>query len=172
MVDTMLDVETLGTGPRAVVLSIGAVLFDRSGVKSDPPHFYACVTFGDQINKVRREVTQDTLLWWAGQHEDALHRAFAREREPVGKALARLAEFKRGNVWANGPSFDGTIMETLYRDARMEPPWRFWELRCVRTIVEAGSVPRDFVPAANHDPVDDCVRQVLMVNEARRRLGL
>jgi hypothetical protein len=171
-VDLMVDIETLATDPRAIVLSIGAVRFTRDGPL--PEQFYACLGLGDQVAKARRTLSVDTLMWWMDQSAEARAKAFSRQREGVTAALRRLADFvpDGANVWANGPSFDLVILESLYFDARLEQPWPFWRHRCVRTIVEAGGVDARRYASASHHPVEDCLRQVAMVNAARRNLNV
>ena len=72
MSNLMLDIETLGTGPNSVILSIGAVEFDETGVISkfyeaiDPE---SCTDWGLQIDA-------RTVLWWMDQN-DAARKTFS-----------------------------------------------------------------------------------------------
>jgi exodeoxyribonuclease VIII len=69
MHNLMLDIETLGTGPEAIVTSIGAVFFDpHSGQVG--AEFYRELNFQDQID-IGRKPTQSTIQFWFSQPREA-----------------------------------------------------------------------------------------------------
>ena len=59
----MIDIETLGTTPDCVVLSVGAVKFDP--YKLEEPHSKMLWRpSGDEQINANRRVDQNTLEWW------------------------------------------------------------------------------------------------------------
>lgn len=150
--DFMLDLETLHTEPGAVVLSIGGVLFDRE-TKSIGPGVHVRLDLNDQLLR-GMEVSADTLAWWFRQSDEARMEAIA---DPMNatSALMGLAEFlthgeggvnPNMRVWGNGAGFDNPILVTLYRRFGMEPPWKFWNDRCFRTLKAEHACSRDLEP--------------------------
>jgi exodeoxyribonuclease VIII len=134
--EVMLDLETLGTGPRSVIIAIGAVAFDSAG-EGVASKFYQVV---DAQSCVDAGLTLDvsTVMWWMEQSDDA-RKAVCRPGLPLKTALDGFAEWYRavgeGPVWGNGVDFDNVIMNSAYR-AIGEPraPWLHWQNRCFRTL--------------------------------------
>ena len=62
----MIDIEGLGTGPDAAILTIAAQSFDPFGTDYHNRHYYARITLESQEN---RRIQDDTLAWWATQPE-------------------------------------------------------------------------------------------------------
>jgi len=62
----MIDIETLGTEPDCVVLSVGAVKFDPYKL-TDPHAKTLWRPSADEQMTADRSVLESTLQWWAGQ---------------------------------------------------------------------------------------------------------
>jgi len=175
----MIDIETLDTKPSAVVLSVGVVEFPGDD-KSSRAHLVLPIQ--PQLD-AGRTIDESTLMWWAQQNSEAFKKAFSQDRlshmsaffNEMAMCLKRWQD-DRMNIWANGPAFDMVILDDLYRDFNQKSPWRFWEYRDVRTIKELAEIEPDWAPAdftpVPHDPVSDCLWQIELVREARRRLSL
>jgi hypothetical protein len=177
--EAMIDIETLDTEPGSVVLSIGAVLFTQArGVRTDVDSFYRRLELDEQIRS-SRTISQASLLWWMEQDAPICAEAFHRARVGVSPSLLGLTGYLRHTdvFWANGPAFDLIILESLYKDNDMAPPWKYSQGRDMRTLREAAGMPRDWDPGAvksphgPHHPVHDCLIQVEVVREARRRIA-
>jgi hypothetical protein len=185
--ELMFDIETLDLIPSAVVLSIGAVRFQRDGTIAD--RFYRVLDTQTQVD-MGRTINPQTVAWWMRQDQDAFDEAFSMVRHPVELALTEFNEFigqkylradavrGRGRItkfWCNGPSFDGVIMESLYRDFDVTVPWRYNQLRDQRTLGDAAGFSFDsFHPVifgVPHTPIYDCEFQVEVVTECRRLLA-
>lgn len=150
--DFMLDLETLSTEPGAVVLAIGGVLFDRKA-KALGPAIHVRLTLEDQLAR-GMEVSEGTLLWWFEQSDEARAAAVA-DQMNTASALMGVAEFltygeggvnKNMKVWGNGAGFDNPILTALYRRFGMEPPWKFWNDRCFRTLKNEHPQGRELEP--------------------------
>jgi hypothetical protein len=171
--DMMIDIETLGNGSDAIVVSIGAVLFNRNTGEIGPK-FYKHLAYQDQVDKGRK-VTASTIAWWMSQDDDARKNAFTRVQIPTRQALIELQSFIQDNTleckpWGNGPSFDLTILENLFKDFNVEFPWHFRHVRCLRTFKELVYDGKDLVrDGVHHDALDDAVHQAKIVIEGIKR---
>lgn len=133
----MIDIETLGTSPGCVVLSIGAVRFDRLGVAEE---FAAFPDLKEQ-EALGLRCELDTALWWMGQSDEALAGVVAVGRAGLVEVLVDLMAFigvGEREVWSCG-NFDLPILEELFRRGQrngicVECPWKHWEVRDFRTI--------------------------------------
>lgn len=174
MNNLMLDIETLGTGPDSIVISIGAVLFDPQ-TGDVGAEFYQKVNFQDQIDKGRKP-TQSTIEFWVNQSKEA-QGVFHEEGINTLNALSALRDFIVNNSsidkckpWGNGPSFDLTIMESLFKDFGIEHPWKFWNVRCLRTFKEYIYDGKDLArEGVYHNALDDCKHQIRVVTEGLSR---
>jgi len=131
----MLDLETLGTRPGSIVLTIGAVKFDRGGVRDK---FYTAICEADSsANGLSSDPS--TVEWWQKQSAEAREAAFA-GTDSLRDALEAFSEFCNKDaplgvaIWGNGSDFDNVLLEAAYRAVGMEPPWRFTGNRCYRTV--------------------------------------
>lgn len=168
MHNLMLDIETLGTDQDAIVVSIGAVFFDpQTGEVGN--EFYRKLNFQDQIDLGRRP-TQGTIEFWLNQSKEA-QQVFNEEGVSTAQALEEFTgfteEFSEVSLckpWGNGPSFDLTIMETLLKDFKVELPWKFWNVRCLRTFKEYVYDGNDLIrEGIYHHALDDCKHQIKIV---------
>ncbi len=154
--DVALDIETMGTTAKAVVLTIGAVRFDPHGPLlrawsvretmllgsnsfSDHERLHVRLDVGQQVS-AGHAIDVDTLAWWADQDDLAFAAAFGDGiAVPIRTALLWLTDFCRGaeRFWAQGGlTFDFPILETLYECAGLNVPWHYNEVRDVRTLVD------------------------------------
>lgn len=138
MRDVVIDIETAGKGQKAAVLAIGAVQCDLvTGEKGAT--FYATI---DPKDAYRFGVPDEsTLKWWSEQNEEARLEAFGgvMPSHSVVCAFSQwLVTIKQPIVWGNGPTFDITILENLYAAHELPVPWKFWNIRDVRTVVDLG----------------------------------
>lgn len=180
----MLDIETLGTAPDAVVISIGAVFFEPSTGETGN-RFYRNISLESCI-KAGLTVDASTIAWWMNQGEEAKALFNSQEYVSIERGLKSLAEFinrnaqnpNTMNVWGNGPSFDNTIISNLYRKFEMPRPWAYYNERCVRTIVEIGlrrgHNPKKTIPftGTKHNALDDATHQAAYVSEIYRSLNV
>ncbi len=174
--DIMIDIETLDTRPSSLVLTIGAVLFDGTG-SSD--QFHTALNVDEQV-RYGRTMSMATLGWWMKQGSNsAILDQVTKEQRLVGERLREFFNFYTRvslleRVWANSPSFDITILESLAKDVGLTVPWSYRQLRDVRTLREEARMDRNWTPenwdGTAHDAVNDCLLQIATVIEARRIL--
>jgi len=142
----MIDLETLGVSPGCVVLSLGAVRFDRSG---SGEWFYGRVDLQSAMDAGLR-VEAETLMWWF-RHADASLEHSQSGGRPISHVLTEFCKWL-GNkgafeVWGNGASFDNEILRSAFVACGLSGSlWERRADRCYRTMVENAGVnlPPDF----------------------------
>ena len=135
----MLDLETRGTLPGSVILSIGAVKFDpvKLSARCIQETFYTVVS---TVDSARLGFTQSasTREWWAQQSEAAREVLTAADASgvTVAAALSGLTAFlgEDAIVWSNGAAFDQPLLDVAYDRVGLPTPWKHWNGRCYRTM--------------------------------------
>jgi exodeoxyribonuclease VIII len=168
----MVDLETLGTHPGCIVLSIGAVMFDATGV--DTNTFYAEINQGSSERHGLR-ADMSTLNWWAVQGVEARD-VLIRTHEggyPLPEALLDFAVWLPMDtlVWGNGASFDNAILAQCYRAIGAEPPWKFGHDRCYRTLKSIGPYVPFERTGTFHNALDDAMSQAIHASTILKRMG-
>ena len=160
----MLDLETLGTTPGCVVLSIGAVEFDLDGIKSE---FHAHIDV-DSSTALGLKVDARTVMWWLDQSKEAQNALLQADTFPIHDVLDAFSDtfdWKDLKVWANGASFDFPILEAVYKAAHRNVPWKHYnqmDFRTMKNLVPSRSYELLRVrPDTAHDALDDARAQAL-----------
>ena len=159
--DIMVDIETLGTGNHALILSIGAVPFHLSSGFIGGPKLWV-LDWTDYPQMVDQfDQSPVTFHWWLQQSDDARHH-FNMPKTAVARALAEFRDMVgERNVWGNGSTFDNVILHHAMRTFGHEQ-WSFRRDMCYRTIRNlahnVGYKPEGKNPN-KHDPVADAVYQ-------------
>ena len=172
--DVMLDLETLGTRPEAVVVTLGAVKFNPYDQEDPGPGIYMRLDADEQI-ALGREVREDTMLWWMKQAEDVREEALGDgPRTDLATMYHDLNKFLVGveNIWCQGPAFDIVILENLYRQLVKPVPWQFWQIRDSRTLLSSLGDPREKNKAGLHNALEDCVSQAEAVQFVFNKAGI
>lgn len=153
----MIDLETLGTKPNSVILSIGAVAFDKTGFKDE---FYCNIDLNDSIRH-GFDIDADTLYWWLSQDKEA-GAVLNKDKVHVGGAMVQLRDFVSKNqpseVWANSPSFDLVMIKNALQKTNMECPYPFWIERDFRTFLSLTGAKRVY-PTVAHNALEDAKAQ-------------
>lgn len=160
----MIDIETLGTRPTPVVLSIGAVAFDpdTAAEKQDMPTFYANVDT-NSAKDLGLLIDGETVRWWMRQSESARQAVMDDEQElsTVLVSLHRFVQEHAGRngvrVWSHGATFDIPIIAELYALLDMRPPWHYSDARDTRTLFDLAGYKLDSVSerATGHNALED-----------------
>jgi 3' exoribonuclease, RNase T-like len=174
MTHLMLDLETLGTAPGSVVLSIGARAFDPLEGKMLAP-FYVNLA-RDQQDEAGLKASASTMEWWEKQSDEAkAHLRTPSPRHPL-TALHMLHTFYRthkcGEVWGHGATFDVSLIEAVFNTFRLPVPWRFSSVRDTRTLFALSGTEVQRGKGTHHYALDDATRQAEAVCEAYHALGM
>ncbi|HBK9553184.1 TPA: 3'-5' exoribonuclease [Escherichia coli] len=173
----MIDLETMGKNPDAPIISIGAIFFDpQTGDMG--PEFSKTI----DLETAGGVIDRDTIKWWLKQSREALS-AIMTDEIPLDDALLQLREFIDENsgeffvqVWGNGANFDNTILRRSYERQGIPCPWRYYNDRDVRTIVELGKAidfdARTAIPfeGERHNALDDARYQAKYVSVIWQKL--
>ena len=160
----MLDLETMGTVPGCVVLSIGAVFFDQNGLGKE---FYQVVSRAHSQELGLKE-SADTQAWWARQSPAArkvIEDAEAKDAPTLHAALDAFTKFLKLDtnvkVWGNGADFDNPILACAYDVAALKQSWIAWNGRCYRTLKNIAPGPKLERVGTYHNALDDAKSQAL-----------
>ncbi|EFG7468022.1 TPA: 3'-5' exoribonuclease [Escherichia coli] len=173
----MIDLETMGKNPDAPIISIGAIFFDpQTGDMG--PEFSKTI----DLETAGGVIDRDTIKWWLKQSREA-QSAIMTDEIPLDDALLQLLEFIDENsgeffvqVWGNGANFDNTILRRSYERQGIPCPWRYYNDRDVRTIVELGKAidfdARTAIPfeGERHNALDDARYQAKYVSVIWQKL--
>lgn len=166
----MIDIETVGTGPEACILTIAAQSFDPLGTGYYTRHFYARI---DPDSQPGRNIEQGTIDWWATQPPEAQEEAFGEDnRIPLDTALEELGKliWQSKRIWAQGPTFDMNILEHAYKSFGRPLPWKYYIVRDSRTIFSLWpDLPK---PTASHHALQDCRRQIDLLQATLKHLNI
>lgn len=167
MTDVMLDLETLGTAPGCVILSIGAVAFYPRQQKLGK-EFYVVVNQAS-CESYGLSVTPETQAWWARQSERARSVLMLAQNGlgvDLQDALDQFTAYLSGlespvRVWGNGSDFDQPILAAAYAACGEDVPWKFWDNRCYRTLKSIVPGPPLKREGTYHNALDDAKSQAL-----------
>jgi len=176
----MIDIETLDTSITAAILAIGAVVFNPRGESFEEETFL--VTVSRKSNQAHgRSVSASTIAWWAMQEQAAQDAVFNGPHIPLNLALAEFVRWVNRltptctKIWAKSPDFDCSILIHACKEQGIYWPFRFWESRCVRTIMDLaypeGEFPAIAVEGPKHDALVDAKVQSLQVQHCYYVLG-
>lgn len=171
----MLDLETLGTHPDCVVLTIGAIKFNPFTMDEPGNGLYLRLDIEEQLN-MGRSTLDSTIDWWAQQDPKVREEAMGEEgyRAPIIELRKELNKFLVGveHIWCQGPAFDIVILEDLYRSKCWPIPWHFWQIRDSRTLFGVHGDPREKGRDQAHNALMDCYYQAIGVQKVYNRLGV
>jgi len=151
----MIDLETRALTPDAAIVSIGAVLFDPRYNKVSDKSFYTELDWEVQ----NRHICSETTKWWLGLPMDIQNSLYG--LDGLSEQLVELGKWlpKDAKVWGNGSIFDIAMLENAYCQCDVDIPWKFWNIRDMRTIKDMyesqrGSLERKYDPNLHNSLYD------------------
>ena len=173
----MLDIETLDTAQSAVVLSIGAVVFDPHSKELGEKFYVEFTTDLDTQQRVGRTVSAATVTWWM-QQGAAAKQIFVDpapegvRRVSTAQGLTEFASFiarnggKEAQLWGNGSDFDNVIVGSLFDSFGLIKPWSYSKNRCYRTMKRLfGENVKLHRQGVHHNGLDDAITQAVHLQE-------
>ncbi|WP_251843258.1 exonuclease [Enterobacter hormaechei] len=173
----MVDIESLGKKPDAPIVSIGAIFFDPASGQTGP-EFYKVISL-ESAMEWGGVPDASTILFWLKATPEARSEIVMDHAIPLDDALLQFKDFIAENaangkdtvqVWGNGATFDNVLLEDSYARTGISCPWKYWNNRDVRTIVELGKAvgytPRHEIPFEGepHKAISDARHQVKYVS--------
>ncbi len=168
MNNIMLDLETMGTGANSAIIAIGAVRFDKDGIKAK---FCATINLQSSID-FGLEIDANTVIWWMDQSDEA-RKAF-KSGNNLSTVLLGFSEWIGDNarVWGNGAAFDNVLLSNAYKKTSLPMPWKFWDDMCYRTIKNLHKDVKFERVGTYHNAVDDAESQALHLIEIAKKYDL
>lgn len=172
----MIDIETLGSKPNAVLLSIAAVEFDLvTGQTGAIFEKNICV---NSCIEVGLKMEHKTIFWWLKQSKEAQKTLTQHTGYPIKNVLREFAIWVFDNyglgviVWGNSARFDLGLLEAAFTACKMDLPWEYYNERDVRTLVAfAPEVKANTkFDGIKHYGVDDCKHQIKYCSEIFNKL--
>ncbi len=166
----MIDLETLSTEPDAVVMTIGAVKFDPYTNAEPHAPFYLRCDVEEQSEQLGRRIDDDTIAWWGRQSQEIQDEAFGdqHERVTIDEMTRQLNRWCVGldYLWCQGPTFDFTILQDLYKNIQKPVAWNYWQIRDSRTLFSLmPRDPRKDIQEQLHNALADCYFQAKCVQQ-------
>lgn len=174
MKDVMLDFETLGNGPNAGIIQIGACYFDRA--TGEICGCFKCNV--DAVDAVRcgGVIDASTVYWWLGQSREAIESVTEGiSKLTLADAMTHLNAFLKdaAAIWSHA-TFDFVILQETLKRLDIKPSFSYRAARDIRTLVDlAGIDPKseEFTNDLPHDALQDCLCQVKYCVAAMNKLG-
>lgn len=179
----MMDIEAFGKKADSPVVSIGAVFFDPS-TGNTGSEFYKVISLESAMAS-GGVPDASTIIFWLKASPEARSELVMDDAIPLDDALLQLNEFIGENavngpdsvqVWGNGATYDNVLLEASYDRTGITCPWKFWNNRDVRTVVELGKAvgcePRYEIlfDGEPHKAISDALHQVKYVSAIWQRL--
>jgi len=160
MIHMMIDLETLDTKPSAVVLSVGAVVFNTEKIIR---HGYWVIDPREQIAN-SRTMSFDTIKWWMEQNKEA-QKVFTDQAIGLHQFAGEFENLfmkESMHLWGNGSDFDLSIMMDLW--SRHSLPrikgWKYSNHMCFRTFNQMHNVKQLVERKGTyHNALDDAIYQ-------------
>lgn len=165
MLGVMLDLETFGTRPGAVIIQLGAVIFIEKNLIN---------AFDERINMDSSVAAgfmlePSAIAWWMLQDEKARTDLF-RPSESIHQVLSDFSQFLRSipevwTLWGNGADFDNVLLAEAYKKTCISMPWQQRQNRCYRTIKNLYpefSIERT---GTHHNALEDAKSQALHLQQ-------
>jgi hypothetical protein len=179
MKEVIIDIETLSTLPNAIILTIGAIKFNRfEKLKEfdDYETLYMRINI-ESCKKVGLKSESDTIKWWKEQNKNVKYEAINNpDRKSLEEALHELSKFVANSqyIWSQG-SFDSVILENAYRACSIDIPWKFWNIRDSRTLFDIAKIDLkmiEYKKDSAHNALIDCYRQLIATANAFQKLKI
>jgi hypothetical protein len=173
IVDIMIDIETLSTKANGAIWEIGIAHFVPG--KPETVEEICNIQF-DLLDVIMcgGEVDQDTIAFWRSQPKPSL-----KEHLSVENGLLQmnrvLSLYSVGNYWANSPSFDLVMLETMCERAGTTYPWdhrSHMDMRTIRKWNRMYGLPENPMPQTAHCGSKDAFDQAVWVTETQRDMRM
>ena len=137
----MIDIETLGTKPNAVILSVGAIKFDpySNSEPFDGKHWRLDVDAQTETGRTDCVQFMKELNAWLTGCE---------------------------SVWCQGPQFDMVILEDFFDNFGHHKNWFYWQVSDCRTLFKLmPKDPRTDIQEDLHNALEDSRWQAVCVQK-------
>ena len=167
----MLDVETTGNIANTAIIQLSMVRFDEDGNAGDSLHINIDA---EEQYKLGAQYTQSTLDWWQQTNPQLFESITTTNVHSVNEALDIIDAFVTpyDYIWCHA-TFDMPILDNLYHLAGRRRPYKYTNVRDIRTIVELSKInlsSYNWAKEKTHDSLDDCMFQIKYTTDAMKQL--
>lgn len=176
-VHIMLDLETMGAGFNAAIISAGLVAFKVTD-ELEPDILGRLEVAVDLESAVKHGgiIDPSTVMWWMQQEQEQARVAYLGKQYQflsIGAALNELGHFIRNYsvvkplplIWGNGAEFDNVILRRAYERVELTVPWGFRQSRCFRTTQALfPQIPEPEFQGTKHSALSDAMHQARWLN--------
>jgi len=159
----MVDIETLGTRPGAIIISAAFVRC------ADEANFVLNLSIPEQ-QALGMEIDPATHAWWGEQETKCpgIWQRVTENPQSLNVALPYIStwlQWAAGGsddwlIWCHGATFDCPLLDELYRRVRLPSPWKYWQVRDTRTLYDLASInPKNFAVPPPHVALNDALGQ-------------
>lgn len=165
----MIDLETLGSNPKAPVVQIGMVFFTREGV-----NLQSQVTIDFDQAMAHGEADGSTIKWWLQQEKAAQENLFknAIGVQEAADIVVKVLEARNANYYWSHATFDFPILLSWFRSLGRTYPLpykRTYDLRTLEFL--AGPVEWDKRDGIHHSALDDALYQAKHAIKLLNKIG-
>ena len=166
--DIMLDLETLSSAPDAAIIAIGACAFGSDLPKGLPRPTFVIYVQPESAQHAGGRVDAATVKWWCRQSDDARRAWTDADARPIAEALrvfswwcSQASLGRPVRMWGNGASFDNIVLRGAYERCGIEPPWKWPNDRCYRTLKNLCRNVEIARIGSHHNALDDALSQAI-----------
>lgn len=181
MKHVMIDLETWGVGADAVIIDIGAVVFEMGGEVFQP---IECFDLGvnpeGQVDLFKRKIDPSTIMWWMKPEQDAARAAWLKKdkvdyvsaMEGFRQWLSQISDDYE--VWSNASTFDIAILRNAFNGPgfQEDPPWGFRKENCHRTLKKLAPGVEPPENEGKHEALSDALWQAEQAWMIAKHLGV
>ena len=183
----MVDSETTSTENNALILTVGACVFDPD-TSTIGDTFYVQLKMAEGM-ALGLHTSKETLDWWKRQSPEAQRSAFEEGPSTMGYAeglqsfanwliaIRESNERKKIQLWANDPDFDCIKLIASMKAANILPPWQYWEHKSCRTMALIAELKFNinhktaYARAGTyHNALDDAIHQARIVSDIWQKI--
>lgn len=170
----MLDLETMGIGNEAAIVSIGAVKFDPMGSGINDA-FYVGVDLSS-ATACGLKIDGSTVLWWLDAERDAARKSLmVSDFIDLPEALDGFAQWYGESslpTWGNGATFDNVVMRNAFNRVGLRCPWSYKHDRCFRTFKNLAPEIESPNVGILHQALNDATAQAQHMQLVVKHLGI
>lgn len=127
-----IDLETLGRGPDALIISCGIAVLEGENITATE----LFPSIGQQLAKGRK-IEYETVKWWITEQPPSYPFVYPDgKRLMLGGFCGKILDLAKGADWicSNSPTFDLAIIRHLFSSCAFSEPWPFWKEEDFRTV--------------------------------------
>lgn len=168
----VVDIETLGTKVNSPMIELGAVVVRNQLIVDS---LNVAISLDSNIDHGMTGIDKSTLVWWLSKGStlgDILCTPSITVDEGCKKLASLVYKYRTASqpnglfLWSRGTNFDFPVLEYAMNQCKIKVPWKYWDLRDIRTIDDSMFIG-DFVSISNdHRAYNDATNEAMILIKA------